>query len=102
MSVLLKTAHAKASPRRFTGEPVTGFGELTQDQQLTRAKQEARARAVPHDFGAVLADCAEADADEAFAAEIAQRGSPRWQEVRDEEHAHQLAEERAERLERGL
>lgn len=42
---LLEKAHAKAAPRRFTAEPLTGFGGL--------------------DFGAVLADIREADADEA-------------------------------------
>lgn len=50
-----EVAFDKASPRRFTGEPLTGFGG------------------------------------------IAEVGSDRWHEVRDDEHADHLADEHHER-----
>ena len=81
------TAHAaKTGPRRFDDSAsMTGFGELPQEPNFTQ----------------MLADINEADADEAFAAEIAQRGSDRWCDVMDEERALQRQEERAERIARG-
>lgn len=54
--LVLHRAATKASPRRFSADPLTGFGD-----------------------------------------DISTIGSDRWREVRDQEHADHLADERRER-----
>lgn len=76
---LLSRAHGKQKARCFTGEPITGWGELPK---------------AAHDFAQVLSDIRDAD-------EAEERAIERRREIMEEEHADYLRDLQREARERG-